>query len=67
MMAGNDTAITNDWPLSLTEARRILEGKAGPISTKQAVETVFGEISRLNGVVNTQARCINDVRKALNK
>ncbi len=65
MMVCSDTAISDDWPLSLTEARRILEGKAGPISNKKAVEAVFSEISRLNGVINTQARVISDVRKAL--
>lgn len=65
MMANSNTAITDDWPLSLDEARRILEGNAGPISRDKAVATVFGEISRLNGVINTQARCLADVRKAL--
>jgi len=65
MMAMSDTSASDDWPLSLDQARRILEGKAGPISRDKAVETVFGEIARLNGVINTQARCIADVRKAL--
>lgn len=59
----NDTS--GSWQMSLTDARRILEGKGGPVSTKEAAQMILKEIYRLNGVINTQARCIADARKAL--
>ncbi len=59
----NDTS--DSVPMSLDFARKVLEGRAGPVSTKEAADIILKEMDRLNGVINSQARCIADVRKAL--
>ena len=63
MMATTNTSYSE--PMSLTNARRILEGRGGAVSTKEACKAFLDEFARLNGVINTQARIIADVRQAL--
>jgi hypothetical protein len=63
MIAMADTS--ESWPMSLVDARRILEGKGSGFSTKAASDIFLKEIVRLNGIINTQARMISDARKAL--
>lgn len=67
----NDTHGTWDSTMSLDDARKVITGpqigtdKAHAAMVKRAAQAVLKEMDRLNGVTNTQARCIADVRKAL--